>query len=92
MEMGMNEVLDGLDSAIADLRNRYAKDIKTMRTIHITEDTKKAYQEYLNTPIDHTFNGQPILRRHTYPYLENEFSGELTFTAGYQYAMNEVLK
>ena len=83
----MNEVLDGLDIAISDLRNRYAKDTKTMQTIHITEESKKAYQDYLDTSIDWTFDGQPILRRYTYPYIGNEFSGELTFAAGYQAAM-----
>ena len=84
----MIESLYELENAVDALRNRTIVP-ENMSKIEIVEEINKAYEDYLNMPIDCDFGGSSILRRHTYPYLENEFSGKLAFAAGYQAAMNK---
>lgn len=60
-------------------------------TIKITPEIEKAYNDYLNEPIDFDFIGSPILRKNTYPYNTEFSTGIVTFAAGYQKATNSVM-
>jgi hypothetical protein len=53
-------------------------------SINITPEIDLAYAAYLDEPVDADFSGRPILRRHTFPYYDNAFSGLVDFAAGFQ--------
>lgn len=53
-------------------------------TINITAEIEAAYRAYLDEEVDTFVNGEPIRRRHTYPYVDSEFSGMVPFAAGFQ--------
>ena len=57
-------------------------------TIEITREIERAYEAYLNESVDCFIDGQPILRRDTYPYnLEYGTAiGLVTFAAGHNAA------
>ena len=51
-------------------------------TINITDDIKKAYDAFLNEPVDCYIDGKAILRKETYPYFQG-FGGLVDFAAGW---------